>query len=65
MKVDNVDKAEKHLPVPLRINEKVIVIDEMTGTQFIKVRHNSGKNVSVFSRNNFVEVSKADRKVDI
>lgn len=63
LKVDNVCPANKYLLTPLEINEKVIVLED-NGGQFIKVRHNKGKVISVFSRSYFKPVSEADRKTN-
>lgn len=54
--------GNKHLPAPLEIGEKVIVIDKGDDTQYVKVRHNRGKNVSTFSKRYFDEITEKDRK---
>lgn len=63
LKVDNVSTANQHLPVPLKVGEKVIVNDDdnKPGDQYIWVKHNKGQNKSRFFVGYFEKVSSADR----
>jgi hypothetical protein len=51
----------KHLPVPLRAKEKVIVDSDQSGVQegYVRVKHGPADNKvkSVFSVHNFTDVS--------
>lgn len=50
----------KHLPAPLIANEKVMVIDVndwgRTFKGFVKVKHNKGQSISIFSLHNFLDL---------
>jgi len=51
---DKLETANSHLPVPLVPKEKVIVLGwHEDSNQFIKVRHNRGKTISVFGKWHF------------
>ena len=60
LRVKEVDSGNKYLPVPLEIGEIVTQIeDEIYSkgdafmSQFVRVKHNGGKNISSFSKTNF------------
>jgi len=49
--------ANKYLPTPLVIGEKVIVVGNMDEDQYIKVRHNKGQSISIFNKGYFSTIS--------
>ena len=50
LQVETLPSGNKHLPAPLSIGEKVIVMEDIEENQYIKVRHNKGQNFSWFNR---------------
>lgn len=51
LKLVQVDSPNKHLPAPLVIGEIVTQIkdENYDETNFVKVKHNDGQNVSIFN----------------
>jgi len=58
LQVKELPSANKFLPAPLLPEEKVIVIEDIEGDQYIKVRHNKGKSFSRFNRRWFQPIKK-------
>lgn len=51
------EEITRYLPVPLVSDEVVIILEDSDpSNQFVKVRHNRGKNVSTFSKQYFRHV---------
>lgn len=46
-------EANKYLPNPLIVGEKVLWLKFMENKQYIQIRHNKGKSVSSFHRRYF------------
>lgn len=65
--VVKVSSGNQHLPTPLQIGEVVMKINdeqyEQPGfmSQFMKIYHNEGKNVSSFHRSNFAPYKPSDK----
>lgn len=52
------EPANKFLPAPLVPGEKVIVFKEEEDENYITVRHNGGKTISVFNKHHFESIKK-------
>lgn len=46
-------EANKYLPVPLHIGEKVLLLNFQPNRSFVQIRHNKGKTYSVFHKSYF------------
>lgn len=57
LKVKQLPSANKHLPVPLKMGEKVKVIEYIEGEQYIRIIHNKGKNCSRFNIDYFEDIN--------
>lgn len=69
MEVDGnkLESANKHLLVPLVPGERVIVLKIGDGengltNQFLQIKHNHGKNISVFHKSYFIPIKKSNEE---
>jgi len=56
--VENLPSANKYLISPLTPKEKVIILGFHDDPNFLKVKHNHGKDISIFHKRHFENIKK-------
>lgn len=64
MTVQTLPSGNKYLPNPLSLGEKVIVVEDIEGDQYIKIRHNKGQSFSRFNRTYFLSLGTFKNKTE-